>query len=116
VTGEVPNAPQLSQNEIDLLRAQLMACWNPPAGLAGSKDLILVMRFSLNRDGSLSGEPKIVNPGTTALFKIAAESAIKDVWRCQPFRLPAAKYEAWREVEIRLDPNDRIRRTPRNDF
>jgi hypothetical protein len=23
---------------------------------------------------------------------------------CQPFRLPASKYEAWQEVEVNFDP------------
>ncbi len=49
------NAPQLSQNEIDALRAQLKRCWNPPVGVVDAKDLIVVVQFALNRDGSVSG-------------------------------------------------------------
>jgi colicin import membrane protein len=120
VTGEVPNptpslgataanAPQLSQNEIDLLRAQLMACWNPPVGLAEARDLIVIVRFALNRDGSVSGEPMVVNHGSSSLFQVAAESATRAVRRCQPFRLPASKYEAWHDVEVKFDPNDMFR-------
>ena len=47
------------------------------------------MRFALNRDGSVSGEP-IRRPITAAnaLFQVAAESATRAVRRCQPFRLP----------------------------
>jgi len=103
------NAPELSQNEIDALRAQLMGCWNPPVGVAEAKDLIVVVRFALNRDGSVSGDPMVVNRGNNALFQIAAESATRAVRRCQPFRLPPSKYEAWRDVEVKFDPNDMFR-------
>lgn len=102
-------APELSQSEIDALRAQLMACWNPPVGVAEAKDLIVIVRFGLNRDGSVSGEPTVVNHGSNALFQIAAESATRAVRRCQPFRLPVSKYEAWRDVEVKFDPNDMFR-------
>jgi len=103
------NAPTLSQNEIDALRAQLMTCWNPPVGVADAKDLIVIVRFALNRDGSVAGQPTVVNRDANALFQVAAESATRAVRRCQPFRLPAAKYEAWRDVEVKFDPNDMFR-------
>jgi len=103
------NAPQLSQNEIAMLKAQLMSCWNPPVGVSEAKDLVVTVRFSLNRDGSLSSEPMVLNRGRNALFQIAAESATRAVRRCQPFHLPASKYEAWQEVEVNFDPNDMFR-------
>jgi outer membrane biosynthesis protein TonB len=103
------NAPELSQNEIDALRAQLMGCWNPPVGVADAKDLIVIVRFALNRDGSVSGDPTVVNHGDSSLFQIAAESATRAVRRCQPFRLPVSKYDAWRDVEVKFDPNDLFR-------
>ena len=119
VTGEVPNptpslgapaanAPQLSQSEIDALRHQLMDCWNPPPAVWEAKDLIVTVWFALNRDGSLSGEPKVVNHGTNALFQVAAESAVRAVRSCQPFRLPVAKYEAWQELEGDFRPGDKV--------
>jgi colicin import membrane protein len=103
------NALTLSQSEIDALRAQLMTCWNPPVGVADAKDLVVIVRFALNRDGSVSGEPTVVNRDANALFQVAAESATRAVRRCQPFRLPASKYEAWRDVEVKFDPNDMFR-------
>ena len=72
-------------------------------------NLVVVVHFALNKDGSVSGEPSVVNRGSTALFQIAAESAMRAVRRCQPFRLPASKYEAWRDVEVKFDPNEMFR-------
>src|SRR5262249_60596811 len=64
------NAPQLSQNEQAMLIAQLRGCWNPPVGVAEAKDLVVTVKFSLNRDGSLAGEPIVLNRGRNALFQV----------------------------------------------
>jgi outer membrane biosynthesis protein TonB len=103
------NAASLSQTEIDALRAQIQACWNPPAGAAEAKELIVRVRIILNQDGSLSGEPTLVTRGGNSFFQIAAESAMRAIRRCQPYRLPIAKYEAWKDVEVTFDPRDMFR-------
>ena len=101
------DAPQLSQNEIAMIKAQLTSCWNVPAGITDAKDLTVEVQFSLNRDGSLSGDPIVLNHGKHALFQIAAESAVTAVRRCSPFqRLPVSKYEVWRELLIDFDPKE----------
>jgi colicin import membrane protein len=101
-------AASLSQSEIDALRAQIQACWNPPAGAVDGKDLIVKVRLMLNQDGTLSGEPSVVNRGDGA-FQIAAESAMRAIRRCQPYKLPIAKYEVWKDVEVTFDPRDMYR-------
>ncbi|HVX92317.1 MAG TPA: hypothetical protein VG985_03750 [Xanthobacteraceae bacterium] len=103
------NAPRLSQSEIDALRAQIQACWNPPAGAADAKDLIVKVRLMLNQDGSLLGEPIVLNRGGSPFFQVAAESAMRAIRRCQPYRLPIAKYEVWKDVEVTFDPRDMFR-------
>jgi outer membrane biosynthesis protein TonB len=103
------NAPRLSQSEIDALRAQIQACWNTPAGAADAKDLIVKVRLMLNQDGSLSGEPIVLNRGGSPFFQVAAESAMRAIRRCQPYRLPIAKYEVWKDVEVTFDPRDMFR-------
>jgi colicin import membrane protein len=103
------SAAQLSQSEIDALRAQIQACWNPPVNMADAKDLIVAVRLVLNQDGSLSGEPTVLNRDSHPLFQIAAESATRAIRRCQPYRLPIAKYEVWRDLEINFDPREMLR-------
>lgn len=102
-------AASLSQSEIDALRAQIQQCWNPPAGAAEAKNLIVKVRLMLNQDGSLSGEPQVVNSGGDGFFQVAAESATRAVRRCQPYKLPIAKYEVWKDVEVTFDPRDMYR-------
>ncbi|KAA5596283.1 cell envelope integrity protein TolA [Blastochloris sulfoviridis] len=106
VTGQ---AQQLSQTEIDALRAQIQRCWNPQVGAAEARDLIVRVRIALNQDGSLAGQPMLVDHGGGAYFQVAAESAMRAIRRCAPYTLPVAKYEAWRDVEVTFDPRDMFR-------
>ncbi|MEX0591211.1 MAG: cell envelope integrity protein TolA [Xanthobacteraceae bacterium] len=100
------NAPRLTQSEIDALRAQIQACWNPPVGAENAQELIVRLRVQFRTDGTLSAEPALVNSGSSPYFRVAAESAMRAVRRCQPYTLPAAKYEVWRDVEVTFDPRD----------
>lgn len=99
----------LSQTEIDALRAQIQACWNPPAGAVEAKELIVQIRLMLRQDGSLSADPLVLNRSGHPFFQVAAESALRAIRRCQPYRLPIAKYEIWKDVEVTFDPRDMFR-------
>jgi colicin import membrane protein len=103
------NAPRLTQTEIDALRAQIQACWNPPAGATEGRELIVQVRIMLKPDGSLSAEPILLNQGSNPFFRVAAESAMRAVRRCQPYHLPIAKYDVWKDVEVTFDPRDLYR-------
>ena len=99
------NAQMLSQSEIDALRAQIRRCWNPPAGAADAQDLRVEMNVKLRIDGSLAAEPVLLDRGGSPYFQVFAESALRAVQRCQPYNLPAAKYEVWKDIDLgfRLD-------------
>jgi colicin import membrane protein len=100
------NAPRLTQSEIDALRAQIQACWNPPVGAADARDLVVLVRVQFKTDGTLAAEPQVVNRGSSPYFQVAAESATRAVRRCQPYTMPAAKYDVWRDVEVTFDPRE----------
>ena len=102
----IGNAATLSQSEIDALRAQIQACWNPPVGAENAQDLVVRVRVQFRTDGTLSAEPTLMNRGSSPYFQVAAESAMRAVRRCQPYTLPAAKYDVWRDVEVTFDPRD----------
>jgi outer membrane biosynthesis protein TonB len=99
------SAPTLSQNEIDALRAQIRRCWNPPAGAANAQDLRVDMNVKLRIDGSLAAQPVLLERGSSPYFQVFAESALRAVERCQPYSLPVAKYEVWKDIDLgfRLD-------------
>jgi colicin import membrane protein len=103
-------ASQLSQNEIDALRARIQQCWNPPAGIAEARDLIVQVRILFRPDGSLAAEPRLVGGGGGSQQQVAGESALRAIRRCAPYSfMPAAKYDAWKDVEVTFDPRDLFR-------
>lgn len=104
------NAPKLSQSEMDALRARLQQCWNPPAGQADARELVVEVRIQFNRDGSLSADPRVISRVSSGYQQVAAESALRAVRRCAPYTfLPAAKYDSWKDVEVTFDPRDLFR-------
>ena len=95
---------EITLDEKDALRAQIERCWNPPVGAAGAVDLLIKLRISLRRDGTLQSPPVLVNSGSSQYFQVAAESAIRAVRRCEPYRMPAEKYGAWRQIILNFNP------------
>lgn len=100
---------RLSQTEIDALRAQIQACWNPPLGAENAQELIVRLRIQFRQDGTLSAEPQLLNRGSNQYFQVAVESAMRAVRRCAPYTMPAAKYDVWKDVEVTFDPRDMFR-------
>jgi hypothetical protein len=101
------NGKTVSQNGMNIVAEavhQLRRCWDVPVGTGIPP---VVVRFTLNRDGTLAREPVVrpVNLGDlqNAKFHLAAKSAMRAVRSCTPLRLPADRYEIWKEAEITFD-------------
>src|SRR5262249_57669837 len=94
----------VDQNSVvSALRAQIARCWAPPSPAIKDRRLVVFVRVKLNRDGSLAGDPILVNSGTGE-FQTAAKSALNALRRCQPFKLPVAAYGFWKEIELAFVP------------
>lgn len=96
----------MTMTELDALRTQIQRCWNPPIGARGAEDLLVRIGMSLNRDGSVAGNPEILNSSPNPFFQAAADSARRAVLRCQPYNLPVEKYDTWRDIRVTFDPRD----------
>lgn len=100
-------ATKLSMSErtgIDnAVREQVSQCWSPPIGGVAGESMIVRVKFTLNSDGSLSGQPSVDSMGAS---RAAADAALRAVRRCSPLKLPAEAYDYWRSVDIRFDPKD----------
>lgn len=125
---EIPEAPQvqpkitsrtapplegqpLTLSEVDALRAQIQRCWIVQAGARYAEDLVVTLRVFLNSDGSLRSAPQIVDDSrlaTDPYFRAAAESAVRAVLKCEPFKMPVTKYDRWREIELTFDPREML--------
>jgi outer membrane biosynthesis protein TonB len=99
----------MSVNEIDALRARIASCWTPPPGGLGADKIVIKLRLKLNEDGTLVGTPTIANSDSSPFFQAAADSAVRAVYQCQPYELPAEKYALWRDMILNFDPSDMYR-------
>lgn len=101
------NDTVLSAREQDLLKAmingQLQPCSKMPGGGGGVDTPIVTVRFQLRPDGSLAGEPVLVNRQSSPLYNIAANASIRAIKQCAPFNLPPDKYGAWNTVTWEFD-------------
>jgi hypothetical protein len=94
----------MSANEMDALRARIAQCWSPPPGGLGADQIVVKMRLQLNEDGTLVGYPTVANSSSSPFFQAAADSAVRAVYQCQPYSLPAKKYSVWRDMILNFDP------------
>jgi hypothetical protein len=102
-------AAQLSQSEIDALRARLVQCWNPPPGLDASTKIYVVLRVLFKPDGSMSREPVLVEATASPLGPTLAESAKRALLSCQPFTmLKPEHYDQWKDLELKFDPREML--------
>jgi len=103
-TGKI-GVTHMTQAETDGLIGQIKKCWNPPIG-AAEAGLKVTMRFALNADGSLSGQPELIQAPAHPLGVSLAASARRALMQCGPYKLPSDKYSAWQKVEATFDPKD----------
>lgn len=106
---------RLTATEYDRLKAHVQSgCWNIQSfiGAPEPEKLIVEVEFNLNPDGSVFGDPRVLNrfqisTSGNAFWRVAERAAINAVLECAPYDfLPVDKYEDWKEVELRFNPAD----------
>ncbi|HXQ82602.1 MAG TPA: hypothetical protein VN769_00900 [Xanthobacteraceae bacterium] len=100
-------AAQMSQSEIDALRARISSCWSPPPGIDANSKIYVVLRALFKPDGSLMNEPVLVEGTASQLGPALAESAKRALLLCQPFTmLKPEHYDQWKDLELKFDPHE----------
>jgi colicin import membrane protein len=98
---------QLSQSEIDALRARISSCWSPPPGIDANSRLYIVLRVLFKNDGSMVQAPTLVEGSASPLGPALAESAKRALLLCQPFTmLRPEHYDQWKDLELKFDPHE----------
>ena len=103
----VQAGPPMTGTERDSFRIAVNSCWNVDPGSVAAR-VIVEVGFTLNRDGTLDGEPRLLSSdGDQSATSTAFEAARRAILRCQRggYQLPAEKYDQWREVVITFDPS-----------
>ena len=105
--GDRPGATQQRSIDSEIIR-QLKPHWIPPPSGVEVERLVTVVRFRLNRDGSLRGRPEIIaTSGITnanrAQVSLHQEQAVRAVRLAAPFNLPERFYSGWSVVTSNFD-------------
>ena len=93
-----------------LLQEQYKRCWNF-AGLGGKQKYIPEIHVQYTQDGSLIGQPVLLNPPSDPNLRALAESAMRAVRRCDPLRIPSQYqlyYDQWKGRIVRFDPDEML--------
>ncbi|WP_026606506.1 cell envelope integrity/translocation protein TolA [Methylocapsa acidiphila] len=93
-----------------LLQEQYKRCWNY-IGVAGQKKYVPEIHVQYAQDGSLIGQPSLLNPPSDPNLRSLAESALRAVRRCDPLHIPAQYqpyYDQWKGRIVRFDPEDML--------
>jgi len=100
-------AAQLSQSEIDALRARISSCWSPPPGIDANTKLYIVLDVAFKRDANMAREPAVVEGSASSLGPALAESAKRALLLCQPFTmLKPEHYDQWKDLQLKFDPQE----------
>ena len=106
-------AAQLSQSEIDALRARLMALWNPPVGMQDASQTQVTIRIRFRKDGTLAVGPQVITSGSGAQFNAMRDSAVRAVFVGQPYTmLRPEHYEQWKEIDFTFDTRQMFNNLP----
>jgi hypothetical protein len=94
--------PQVAASLAQAISRELKPRWNAPQGVDADQ-LVTVLSFDLNPDGSLAGRPRVVSQsGVTDANRAQkdrhAEQAIRAVQLAAPFDLPEQYYSLWKHV------------------
>lgn len=96
-----------------ITRQELNRCWRSTADMPDPERLIVELSVRLNRDGSLSGQPRVVSPTNYTfdpLMNEAVNRALRAVRTCEPITRLAEDpvvgehYALWREQEVIFGP------------
>jgi colicin import membrane protein len=103
-------SPSLWDQLDGLLQEQYKRCWNF-AGLGGQQKYIPEIHVQYTQDGSLIGQPVLLNPPSDPNLRALAESAMRAVRRCDPLRIPSQYqlyYDQWKGRIVRFDPDEML--------
>ncbi len=107
--GNEPSGPPLTSGEKDAMRVAVSRCWNVGSLSTDALNVVVVVAFSLNRDGTVIGESiRLLNSsgGGSGAENQAYQAARRAILRCgaRGYDLPADKYDHWQDIEITFNP------------
>ncbi len=96
---------------IAMIQTQMSICWDDVDDLPNPERLNVTIEMTLNRDGTLKRDARLVTPSRPPIgdrpMQVAIERALRAARKCAPYRLPEEAldyYEDWDEVILNIGP------------
>ena len=89
-----------------MMKKAVSECWRVQTGMRGADQLVVDIEVRLKPDGSIEGEPRVVNRRSGALYADAATNALRALEQCAPYSvLPRELYKGgWDHMVVTFDP------------
>lgn len=88
-----------------MMKRAVSPCWRVQTGMQGADQLVVELEVRLKPDGSLDGEPRVLQRHGGALFADAATNAVRALQQCAPYNLPRNLYrDGWDHMVVTFDP------------
>ncbi len=95
----------LSATAIAAFVQRIRECWVIPPG-AREGNITVKVRIQMNQDGSIAGEPQVMNGPGDFLFDTTARSTVAAILGCQNYDfLPPDQYDVWKDLVLNFNPN-----------
>jgi outer membrane biosynthesis protein TonB len=95
----------LSATTISAFVQRIRECWVIPPG-AREGDITVKVRIQINKDGSIAGNPQVMNGPGDFLFETTARSTVAAILGCQNYDfLPQDQYDVWKDLVLNFNPN-----------
>jgi hypothetical protein len=108
VTTPVVAQDRAFADAVRYVHDKVTACWNAPPAAAPAGTIVRI-RFELDRDGAVTGEPIVLDQPLAPGIARLAESARRAVIRCAPYdglKRHSALYPRWREIILNFRQPD----------
>jgi hypothetical protein len=89
---------------------QVVSCWSPPAEGSQTENSVVEFDLFLAPNGAVARLPQLTGDSRKRAagnphLQAAAEAALRAILMCAPYKLPADRYEEWKEINpLRFDP------------
>ncbi len=108
-TPAAPTGPPLTGSEREGLKLAVSRCWNLGALSSDAMQVTITVGVDMTREGKpVVDSIRLINSsgGSDAAAKQAYEAARRAIIRCgaSGYNLPAEKFEQWRSVEMKFNP------------
>ncbi len=90
----------------DLVQSRIEHNWDLPIGAQSAEATIVRLRIELNRDGTFSRPPTVMDASMSPTYQAMADAAVRAAIRGQPYLFPQEQYERCRDMVLKFNPRE----------